>query len=158
MAYRRRDTTLMYATSRLRRSEGSRSRRNRSSSMASASSPVFPPGMARRTCRGRSAEYGRGDVLVMADPLPDQGDGAGTDAGRGREEQDPGAGHERAGLLRLRHGDRQAARADGPEPIDVDPQLPKPFRRHAPVPAHPVDEAPARVVAEHDVDVAVGPP
>src|SRR3989442_3559572 len=148
----------MYATSRLRRSEGSRSRRNRSSSMPSASSPVFPPGMARRTSRGRSAEYGTGAGGCMADPLPVQGDGAGTDAGRGREEQDPGAGQECAGLLRLRHGDRQAARADVPEPIDVDPQLRKPFRRDAQVPDHLVDEAPARLMTEHDVEVAVGPP
>src|SRR5438445_1475508 len=122
------------------------SRRNSSSSTASATSPVFPPGMARRTCRGRSAEYGRGDVLVIADPLPDQGDGAGTDARRGREEQDSGAGHQHTGLLRLRHGDRQAARAEVPELIGVDPELRKPFRPDTDVSEHLVDEAAARLM------------
>src|SRR5256885_17134115 len=107
----------MYATSRLRRSQGSRSRRNRSSSMPSASSPLLPPGMARRTSRGRSAEYGRGDVLVMADPPPDQGDGAGTDAGRGPEEKDLCAGHGGAGPLSLGPGGWRGALPDVTQPV-----------------------------------------
>src|SRR5436309_1995759 len=79
------------------------------------------PTIARRTCSGSTAEYSRSYAPCRPHTLPDQGSDRHTDVALGREEQDPGVGHERTSLHHLRHRERQSARADIPQPNYVHP-------------------------------------